>query len=57
MMRMLATFSTRGQTAYAQAGNIATEIIAAMRTVSSFNGEQKAVSNKLFYYSTHKLNS
>ena len=43
MMKLAASAAEEGQTAYSEAGGIATEVISAMRTVSAFNAEQKSV--------------
>lgn len=40
-MFLMASFSKKGQDAYADAGSIATEVISAIKTVASFGGERK----------------
>ncbi|KAK7412535.1 hypothetical protein VNO78_03999 [Psophocarpus tetragonolobus] len=50
MSMMMAKMSTRGQTAYAEAGNVVEQTVGAIRTVASFTGEKKATekyNNKL----------
>lgn len=41
MMKLLASFSQQGQTAYADAGAVANEVISGIKTVASFGGERK----------------
>eukprot|EP00027_Filamoeba_sp_ATCC50430_P010288 CAMPEP_0168548552 /NCGR_PEP_ID=MMETSP0413-20121227/4624_1 /TAXON_ID=136452 /ORGANISM="Filamoeba nolandi, Strain NC-AS-23-1" /LENGTH=481 /DNA_ID=CAMNT_0008578867 /DNA_START=143 /DNA_END=1584 /DNA_ORIENTATION=- len=43
MMKLLVSFSTRGQKVYATAGNIAEEVLSSIRTVVAFGGEEKEV--------------
>ncbi len=38
IVKTMASFTTKGQTAYAQAGGVATEVISSIRTVASFSG-------------------
>ncbi|KAJ1694281.1 hypothetical protein LUZ63_010979 [Rhynchospora breviuscula] len=41
--RIVSTLSTRAQTKYSEAGNVAVQTIGSIRTVASFNGEIRAV--------------
>nr|XP_008176060.1 ATP-dependent translocase ABCB1-like [Chrysemys picta bellii] len=41
----LASFTTKELTAYARAGAVAEEILTAVRTVVTFNGQMKALAN------------
>ncbi|KAJ3689475.1 hypothetical protein LUZ61_018639 [Rhynchospora tenuis] len=41
--RIVSTLSTRAQTKYSEAGNVAEQTIGSIRTVASFNGEIRAV--------------
>ncbi|XP_019439667.1 PREDICTED: ABC transporter B family member 9-like [Lupinus angustifolius] len=43
MSMMMAKMSSRGQTAYAEAGNVVEQTLGAIRTVASFTGEKKAI--------------
>ncbi|XP_061356075.1 ABC transporter B family member 9-like [Gastrolobium bilobum] len=43
MAMMMAKMSSRGQTAYAEAGNVVEQTTSAIRTVASFTGEKKAI--------------
>ncbi|KAK7331431.1 hypothetical protein VNO77_25656 [Canavalia gladiata] len=43
MAMMLAKMSSRGQAAYAEAGNVVQQTIGAIRTVASFTGEKRAI--------------
>ncbi|CAL0334689.1 unnamed protein product [Lupinus luteus] len=43
MSIMMAKMSSRGQTAYAEAGNVVEQTVGAIRTVASFTGEKKAI--------------
>lgn len=40
---MLLTFSSKEQNAYAKAGAVAEEVLATVRTVFAFNGQNKAI--------------
>eukprot|EP01116_Phalansterium_solitarium_P018473 TRINITY_DN489_c0_g1_i1.p1 TRINITY_DN489_c0_g1~~TRINITY_DN489_c0_g1_i1.p1 ORF type:complete len:1312 (+),score=501.72 TRINITY_DN489_c0_g1_i1:46-3981(+) len=40
MMSVLANLSAQGQQSYAKAGSVASEVLSAIRTVASFNGEE-----------------
>lgn len=40
---MLLVFSSKEQKAYAKAGAVAEEVLAAVRTVFAFNGQNKAI--------------
>ncbi|XP_019165678.1 PREDICTED: ABC transporter B family member 9-like [Ipomoea nil] len=43
MALLIAKMSSRGQVAYAQAGNVVEQTIGGIRTVASFTGEQRAI--------------
>ncbi|KAJ1377927.1 P-loop containing nucleoside triphosphate hydrolase [Sesbania bispinosa] len=43
MSMMMAKMSSRGQAAYAEAGNVVQQTVGAIRTVASFTGEEKAI--------------
>ncbi|KAI5447584.1 ABC transporter B member 9, variant 2 [Lathyrus oleraceus] len=43
MSMMMAKMSSRGQVAYAEAGNVVDQTVGAIRTVASFTGEKKAI--------------
>jgi len=43
MMKIMSSFSEKGQKAYADAGSVATEVLSGIKTVMSFTGEEKEV--------------
>ncbi|WJX22543.1 ATP-binding cassette sub- B member 9 [Trifolium repens] len=43
MSMLMAKMSSRGQVAYAEAGNVVDQTVGAIRTVASFTGEKKAI--------------
>ncbi|XP_061370011.1 ABC transporter B family member 9-like [Gastrolobium bilobum] len=43
MSMLMARMSSRGQAAYAEAGNVVEQTVGAIRTVASFTGEKKAI--------------
>ncbi|KAJ1414191.1 P-loop containing nucleoside triphosphate hydrolase [Sesbania bispinosa] len=43
MSVLMSRMSSRGQAAYAEAGNVVEQIVGAIRTVASFTGEKKAI--------------
>ncbi|XP_027338176.1 ABC transporter B family member 9-like [Abrus precatorius] len=43
MSMLMAKMSSRGQAAYAEAGNVVEQTVGAIRTVASFTGEKKAI--------------
>ncbi|KAK7295696.1 hypothetical protein RJT34_18607 [Clitoria ternatea] len=45
MSMLMAKMSSRGQAAYAEAGNVVEQTVGAIRTVASFTGEEKAIEN------------
>jgi ATP-binding cassette subfamily B (MDR/TAP) protein 1 len=49
MMKLMASFTLRGQAAYAKAGAFATEVISGIRTIAAFASEPKAQA----HYSVH----
>lgn len=42
-MKIMSSFSEKGQKAYADAGAVATEVLSGIKTVMSFTGEEKEV--------------
>ena len=58
MGKVIGSFSTQEQTAYAEAGSVAEEVISSIRTVVAFGGEldeikrYKTFSNFIFSYNT-----
>jgi hypothetical protein len=38
-VKTIASYTTKGQAAYAEAGGIATEVISSIRTVAAFSGK------------------